>query len=404
MARFALLLPALGLVALAADGLYQASRGRQEITIPCQQFASGNPSSRLVRVTGCEIDFAGVAYRESLGRIAELYFPARSAAGGDALVVAVTSNPAALAVVQRLLGSGRQPAPEVSIPAMQKAAAAAGASPDIRGLVRAGVFQSFTSRRVLSGIAVPLAESVAIVDLQAAPDFITPLIELLAGLALAAAAFLFLNRSPAPASPPVESSDREEILERLRRHTEAMHAPAEPAEPRPTPSSPARANERAIDMSQRVEPLTPAPKPIPPPGAGRETETIQEATTPERPAIRLPAVMLLNVSETAGPSDIESAPPLGSRDDVLEQLREVLPDLEVDARGRGQHQGPAHEVRVDLGASDPVHTLVLEASGETGSSLVRWIMEATGWRAFVPKRGCFVEADALETVALRADE
>jgi hypothetical protein len=145
------------------------------------------------------------------------------------------------------------------------------------------------------------------------------------------------------------------------------------------------------------------PEPLLPRAAALEAEIVSEAT-PAGPAVRFPAVMLLNVTATAGPSEIESAPPLGSREDVLGRLREVLPDLEVDARGRGQHQGPAHALRVDLGASDPVHTLVLEASGETASSVVRWIMEATGWRAFVPKRGRFVEADALESVALRAEE
>jgi hypothetical protein len=48
-----------------------------------------------------------------------------------------------------------------------------------------------------------------------------------------------------------------------------------------------------------------------------------------------------------------------------------------------------------------VHTLVVDASGHTGVSLVRWLMEGTGWRAFVPKRGTFVDADQLDELVVR---
>jgi hypothetical protein len=125
-----------------------------------------------------------------------------------------------------------------------------------------------------------------------------------------------------------------------------------------------------------------------------------QATVEEANHVRLPRVMLLKLDSSAGPEAIEMAPPLGTKDDVTALLREVFPDLEIDQAGRGAHEGPDHALAVDLGRDDTVYTAILDARGQTGITALRWVLETTGWRAFVPKAGRFVEADALEDLAI----
>jgi hypothetical protein len=117
--------------------------------------------------------------------------------------------------------------------------------------------------------------------------------------------------------------------------------------------------------------------------------------------VRLPRVMLLKLDSSAGPEAIEMAPPLGTKGDVTALLREVFPDLEIDQAGRGAHEGPDHALAVDLGRDDTVYTAILDARGQTGIIALRWVLETTGWRAFVPKAGRFVEADGLEELVIR---
>lgn len=234
-------------------------------------------------------------------------------------------------------------------------------------------------------------------DRNSATDFVVAGAELIAGLALLGSALVIARRGTSGTEPSAAAGrDREEVLARLQRHTQGFHAGGEhdaaarsdlePSEPLATHDSVGLA-----DVSESDRPASNA---------------VADAHQPEdgdRAAgdVRLPALMLLNVGGDAGPGDIESAPPLGSRDDVLAKLRDIVPDLAIDATGRTEHRGPDHSVRLDLGAAEPVHTVVIEAAGRTGISLVRWLMESTGWRAFVPKSGRFVEPDALDGIATR---
>ena len=101
MFRFVLLVLALPFVLLGAEGLSNATRARQQATLTCEQYGRGERPSLLVRITGCEIDYSGAAYRESQGQIRELFFPARpEGRGGAASLVAATNSPAALQFAQ----------------------------------------------------------------------------------------------------------------------------------------------------------------------------------------------------------------------------------------------------------------------------------------------------------------
>lgn len=381
MFRFVLLVLALPFVLLGAEGLFNAIRARQQATLTCEQYARGERPSLLVRVTGCEIDYSGAAYREAQGQIRELFFPARpEGRGGAASLVAVTSSPAALQLARAALGNGRQRSAEESTAAMQQAAAAAGASREIAGLIRSGVLQQVASQRVLSGISVPLADNVSIVDLQKQPDFVFPVLQIVAGLILLGAGFL-MGRQSRPIVAEPDSGDRAEVLARLHKHTEALRLAEEGTSgsaSAPATSPIAKAEERA-DLRHR--------RPVEEPLRGR--------TLPDR----LPAIMLLNVGRTASAADIESAPPLGPRREVIARLRKVLPELDVDAVGRWRRDGPDHSLQLDLGVDEIVHTVVLEAAGHAGTGAVRALVQSTGWRAFVPKQGRFVDAESLDAVA-----
>jgi hypothetical protein len=199
---------------------------------------------------------------------------------------------------------------------------------------------------------------------QGGPDVLIFSLALGAGLAVIVAT-LWLSR-PAPPPPPEPSADdRAEVIERLQRHTEALRAEVDGGTAGGVKGTAKGAN-----------------------GEGRAAEG----------GVSLPSIMLLHVGPDAGLDQIESAPPLGTRAEVLTRLRDVIPDIELGADGRGTHTGPDHTVTFDAGPDDVVHTLVVDAAGHTGVSLVRWLMESTGWRAFVPKRGIFVDADGLDAI------
>jgi hypothetical protein len=227
-------------------------------------------------------------------------------------------------------------------------------------------------------------------DRESQADFIIAGLELAGAVLLIGLAVVLRRRVvPEPEVPALDSADRAEVIERLRRHTEALRLAEEEAAG--TSLNPV---EPPAPVQAPTQPTIPTVTPLTKAGATR-------ADTPISTGVRLPALMLLNVTATAQPADIEAAPPLGPKDQVMARLREVLPDLEVDEKGRSHHTGPDHSVHLDIGAHQIVHTIVLEAAGETGISLVRWLLDITGWRAFVPKSGRFVEADGLDALAVR---
>jgi hypothetical protein len=341
--RLLLLVPAVALLILGGEGLYHAVRGRERAAVDCQALAQGPPAAHQLHITGCEIDYAGVGFRGS-DNIEELFFPARPAGHAvPAPIVVVTRNPAAMALAQTVLGSGRHVAPERSLPVLQKAAAIAGAHQAIDGLARAGAIERLRARRIVSGLtATPVAADALLVDLESSPDFLRPLLGCAGGLALAALPFMVLRRSgPKPDDKP-----------RLARDPAAFNAFAVPRIP------------------QR----------------------------PQAPSVQLPRLLLLNLGVGAGPETVETAPPLGQRDKVIDILRGIVPDLVIGDDRRTLYRGD-DSLRIDLGRSDRIATAVIDARGEAGATLVKEILLMTGWRAFAPKTGLFVSGDELAVIA-----
>ena len=110
--------------------------------------------------------------------------------------------------------------------------------------------------------------------------------------------------------------------------------------------------------------------------------------------------MLLNLRPNDGLEQIETAPPLGRRDQVMAALQNAVPGMTFDAEGRGELREPDCRLMIDLGRGALVHTAVVAAEGDAAVDLLRSIMERARWRAYVPKAGVFVEPDALDLFAL----
>ena len=341
--RLLLLVPAVALVILGAEGVYHAFRGRDPVSLDCQSLTTARPPAPRLHVTGCEIDYAGVGFRGA-ENIEELFFPARPIGRAvPAPIVIVTHNPAALALAQTVLGHGRNVSADRTLQVLQKAAAIVGADRAIDGLARAGAIERLRARRIISGLtATPVAADALLVDLEASPDFLRPLLALGGGLLLAALPFLLFRR-PTPTPDPKP---------RLARDPNAFNAFAIPEIPRPAPIS----------------------------------------------SVELPRVLLLNVSVDAGPETVETAPPLGPRDEVIEILRGIVPDLIIGDERRTLFRTD-NSLKIDVGRAALVATAVVEARGEAGAALVKEILLMTGWRVFAPKTGLFISGDELAVMA-----
>src|SRR5688572_12710560 len=104
--RIALLLVSIPLLAHGAEGLFHAFRSRTQAVVTCEQFLRARPTSRWVKITGCQLDYIRAGYREAGGRVTELFFPIRPAASSPAQpapIVVSTTDPAILSLAGELI-------------------------------------------------------------------------------------------------------------------------------------------------------------------------------------------------------------------------------------------------------------------------------------------------------------
>jgi hypothetical protein len=203
------------------------------------------------------------------------------------------------------------------------------ASREVQGYARKGVVDVWRSRLLLDGLSAPLDPRFVMIDLHAEPSWLLAAAEAAVG-ALGLTTFVVLTR---------------------RRSKTRRAAPA----PAPAPA------------------LAPALAPHP---------TV--------PSVR--GIMLLNLPPEAGAEAVEIAPPLGARDEVLDRLGTVMPGISSDAYGLCLYSRPDHAITIDLGRDEPVATAVVDAQGDEAIAAVRTLLETTGWRAYAPRLGRFVEA------------
>jgi hypothetical protein len=141
---------------------------------------------------------------------------------------------------------------------------------------------------------------------------------------------------------------------------------------------------------------------------GKETKQEPEAQpsatqVQSRVPLRLRGLLLLNLKPTDGLDQIETAPPLGSREDVISVLQGWIPGISFDTEGKGEVSGADHRLTIDVGRHRDVHAAVASAEGDAAIELLRSVLEREGWRVYAPKAGVFIEPDALDLFALPDD-
>lgn len=339
MLKGAILVAGLLLIMFGAERLVLAATNQQQVTVSCESFYDSPPSALWLRITGCEIDYIGAGYREWRGRIVQMYFPARPVGrtADPARIVATTTDPAVLTLAEGTIGGGRTPDQEQFLVMMLKIVTALRAARVIDGYAKASLLERITSREAIGGLSTPIAPDAIVIDLNRRPRMLGPGAATIAGVMLIG---LFA------------------VLQ-FRRRT---------VTPRPMPAAP--------DVTTALSPPT-------------------EAAAAIMSATRL-RLLLLNLAPDVGADAIEHAPPLGRRDEVIATIGRVLPGIRFDASGEGSSGGPDFLLTVNIGPTDPVYAVVLDARGAPALSIVKRVLEQTGWRAFAAKTGVFINAERLE--------
>lgn len=374
MLRALLFVAGFVLAALGAVSVYRQLTNRTPLAITCADYARTRPSAVWLRVRECEVDYLGAGYREAGGTIEELFFPVRPAGRPrtePATLVAATSEPAVLAIAQSGIGGGRQPDQEQFLVMMLRIVTALGASREIEGTARTGFFNRLRTRRVLSGLASPLAPEAVVVDVHARPGLLGPAIQAAAGLGLILGGLVLGPRTRTRSKPAVS-----------------------PADPWPWTDVPAA---RASPSVQQPAPTSTVHNPVEVAGT-----FLSEAELPARPSPpppRLRGLMLLNLGPDSGPQHIEYAAPLGARDEIIHRISEAIKGIQFDGRGRGMVRGGGYAVIVDVGTDDPVQTAIAGADGTGGLDTIRRLLVETGWRGYMPRAGAFAEPNNLEELA-----
>jgi hypothetical protein len=328
----ALLLVSFLFLAHGGEAFYHAARNRQPVAIACGEFVRQRPRGLWLRVSGCDVDYVGAGYRESRGRLAELFLPMRAPlqpAGSRVALVVATTDPQVLAIASATIGSSQQPDQEAYVGMMRRIVTMLNASKQVEGYARSGFVERFGTRRALAGLTAPLEPDFVALDLHAKPSFVRPVLELGMGLGLLLVAVAWRRRT----APAV--------------HDEALASAAS------------------------------APGDL--------------VATPRR----IPSAMLLNLGPSAGAGDLEAAPPLGNREEVRERLAALLGAADTTQDGRAMVRGEDWSLALDLGREEPVWTITVEARGDGSTGALEQLARETGWRIYIPKLGTFVDPRAL---------
>ena len=330
MVRTALLLIGLVLLAHGAEGTWRAVRSRAQAQTTCADFAAAKPASAWVRLTGCEVDYVHAGYRETAQDLwGRLFDRAEPRGRITELLFPIRTAGADASAPAALVVSTRDPQ------VLAIAERTLGASGDIDQeaflvLMLQVVTAMRASREIDGTIRAPL-------DTLRSRAALGAIRAPLAG----DYAVLDLHARPRVILPAVELGAGVVafgvVLLRRRRRT---------------------------------------PAPARPPEGGSH----------------IPRLMLLNLPPSAEPKDLEDAPPLGTQADVRARIAAILPSIVFDDTGKGRVADADHSVEIDLGRGDPVYTAVVELKGNA-LPLLAALLEKTGWRAYAPKRGAFVNTD-----------
>lgn len=335
LVRIALLLVSIPLLVHGADGLYHALGSRSQAAVECDAFARERPRSHWVRITGCDVDYLRAGYRESGGRITELFLPLtapNTPANMPVSLVVATTDPQVLALAGNAVRGTAATDQDAFLVAMLEVVTAMGAAREVQGMTRSPL-EMLRSRRALAAIPAPLAGDIAVLDLHRRPNLLLPAIELV----LAAQIVMVLLGFP-----------------RRWRRTAAAPATAEP-------------------------------------GAGSGRPLSASRVTPE-----FRRLMLVNLPPYAAPSELEKATPLGTQASVRAALGQVLPGITFNEHGLGHFDRPDHTILMDLGTAPQVWTATVDVTGDAAPEALKRLITETGWRAYAPLLGRFITAGDLK--------
>lgn len=193
--RVALVLASLALLVHGSEGLYVGLQSRDLEEVSCEDFYDVGVSSSWVRITGCELDYLNVGYRDGSSelwqrfvpssgqRISELLFPVRPR-GTDrdtpVKLIVSTRDPVVLAIAERTVAENGRKDQESFLVTMLQVVTAMRASREVDGMLR-GPLQQLRGRGAIDAIRSIRDDDVAVLDLHQQPQLLIPVVELLAG-------------------------------------------------------------------------------------------------------------------------------------------------------------------------------------------------------------------------------
>lgn len=302
---------------------------RSPMEVTCADYARRSPSVLWLRARDCDIDYLNAGYRESRGTIQELFFAVRPAG-------ASRTQPAVLVMATR----------DPSVLAIAQSGIGEGRQPDQEQflIMMLRIVTALNAARRIEGRL-----RVGWMDRLRARRVLSGLTTPVAPSAMV----VDLHASPAYTGPAIQMALGTALV---------------------------IAAIVLFRKGRRTEPdLVPAAEPV------LATEPV--VTTP----VRLRGLLLLNLAPGANAADIEYAPPLGNRDEVIERIAQAIGGIQFDTRGRGVLRVPEVAAIIDIGRAEIVSSATAGAEGAAGAAAIARLLAETGWRAYVPIEGRFLE-------------
>ena len=337
MVKALILIAGACLIAAGGEGLYTILTNASPSSVSCDEYARTRPEAAWVRVSGCEVDYLAAGYREADGRVQELLFPARPK--GQA-----RTAPAPL------VAATRDPA-ALSI---AQATIGGGRQPDQEQflVMMLKIMTALRASRELEGFR----RTGIVARLHAKRALAGVTAPLMPGVAV-----IDLHSRPDVRWPMIEVAAGTVLVGMALLWF--------------------RRSKRQPDTSAESKKDHAAPRQV-------------------RAPLHIRGLLLLNLKPNDGMEQIETAPPLGSRDTVIRAVQSAMPGITFDEAGRGEVAGHDHRIAIDLGPHAVVHAAVASAEGDAGIDMLRTLVQTQGWRAYAARAGVFIEPDALDLFAL----
>ena len=186
------------------QALYIAVTNRNPTELTCGDYLRTKPSATWVKMTNARIFLTEAMYKESIGRVEELYIPVRPANGDGSetcRILLATRDPELIAANERLRALESRPGKltEADIEGFIRLR-------EIQGLVRFGVDLNDKERKKLASLGGNLTPDFVIIDEGKKPDLLKGAGLFAGGLVLSAFLVWRLLKPRAASTIPIASS------------------------------------------------------------------------------------------------------------------------------------------------------------------------------------------------------